>query len=395
MDGSKLRAWWSARQGLDGSLEGKTPAAVLERAGWARSVGGVGPYLTLWARAGTSRQEADQAVAKAEIHELPASRGCTYVVPSFDFPLALRVGQGAFEPEMRTAEKLGVTRAEIDKLCEKVLNVLGNATLDPQQIREAAGGAARSLGDEGKKKGLLSTIPLALGRLQNLGEIRRVPTNGRLDQQRYAYKLWKPNPLAKFKMPEEEAYVEMARRYFRWIGPATVAEYQWHSGLGVKAAKAAIEPLGLVPMEGSSDRLMFAEDRDALHSFRVPKDPQYTLVSSLDSISLLRRDLKGLLDQADVERSVFVEKGYKALSGLADLPSHAIMDRGRVVGLWEFDPETNTIAWSSFIKKNQRLEAAVKRTEEYVAEQLGDARSFSLDSPKSRVPRIVALRKSD
>jgi hypothetical protein len=163
----------------------------------------------------------------------------------------------------------------------------------------------------------------------------------------------------------------------------------------VKAAKAAIEPLGLVPMEGSSNRLMFAEDRDALHSFRVPKDPQYTLVSSLDSISLLRRDLKGLLDEADVERSVFVEKGYKALSGLADLPSHAIMDRGRVVGLWEFDPETSTIAWNSFIKRNQRLEAAVKRTEEYVAEQLGDARSFSLDSPKSRVPRIVALRKSD
>jgi hypothetical protein len=41
-----------------------------------------------------------------------------------------------------------------------------------------------------------------------------------------------------------------------------------------------------------------------------------------------------------------------------------------VVGLWEFDPETSTIAWNSFIKRNQRLEAAVKRTEEYVAEQL-------------------------
>src|SRR6267378_2964502 len=41
MDQSKLRAWWSHRQGLDGSLEGKSAAEVLGRVGWARSVGGV------------------------------------------------------------------------------------------------------------------------------------------------------------------------------------------------------------------------------------------------------------------------------------------------------------------------------------------------------------------
>ena len=42
MDGTKLRAWWSYRQGLDGSLVGHGAAAVLEQAGWARSVGGLG-----------------------------------------------------------------------------------------------------------------------------------------------------------------------------------------------------------------------------------------------------------------------------------------------------------------------------------------------------------------
>ena len=48
----KLRAWWSHRQGLDGRLVGARPAEVLEQTGWARSVGGVGPYLTLFARGG-------------------------------------------------------------------------------------------------------------------------------------------------------------------------------------------------------------------------------------------------------------------------------------------------------------------------------------------------------
>src|SRR5271169_6066 len=46
---------------------------------------------------------------------------------------------------------------------------------------------------------------------------------------------------------------ELARRYFRWIGPPTVSEFQWFSGLGVRAALAAVEPLGLVPAEVGSD----------------------------------------------------------------------------------------------------------------------------------------------
>ena len=79
MNDALLRAWWSHRQGLDGQLVGASPATILERSGWARSVGGVGPYLTLHARAGISREAADDAVANLDIHELPAARGCTYV----------------------------------------------------------------------------------------------------------------------------------------------------------------------------------------------------------------------------------------------------------------------------------------------------------------------------
>jgi len=77
-----------------------------------------------------------------------------------------------------------------------------------------------------------------------------------------------------------------------------------------------------------------------------------------------------------------------------DLAHHAIVDHGRLVGLWDYDPATESIAWASFVKKNKGLEGAVTRTESFVREQLGDARSFSLDSPKSRAPRIAALRKS-
>jgi hypothetical protein len=387
----KLRGWWAHRQGLDGSLEGKSPAEVLEAVGWARSVGGVGPYLTLFSRAGISREAADAAVAAGEVHELPSARGCTYVLPAREFALGLRLSQGSDEQEMKTAFKLGVTEGELVGLNKAVLKALAKGPLDPDELRGATGDASRSLGEAGKKKGLTTTLPLALGRLQTTGEIRRMPTNGRLDQQRYKYTLWKPNPLANYKLGKDEAAVELARRYFRWTAPASPAEFQWFSGLGVKAAKAAIDPLGLVPLDEGNPRLISPEDRESFRKFQTPKKPSYVLVSCIDSVSQLRRDLNSLLAPADCKHSLLVKEA-KAGGALYDLPSHAILDRGRVVGLWEFDPEKGSIAWCSFGPKDKAMAEAVKQTEAYVRDQLGDARSFSLDSPKSRVGRIEAIR---
>lgn len=393
MDQAKLRAWLAHRQGLDGKLYGKSTAEVLEQTGWARSLGGVGPYLTLFSRAGLSRESVDAGVAKVDIHELPSARGCTYLLPACDYALALKLAQG-FTGEMKTAEKLGVTSKEIDKLCDAVLRALEKGPLDPDGLREVTGKAVRNLGEEGKKNGLTTTLPVALEKLQATGEIRRIPINGRLDQQRYKYTLWRPNPLRNFKLSTEETNTELARRYFGWIGPASLAEFQWFSALGVKAAKSAIEPLKLEPLAAGDDRLMHPEDRAKLESFQPSKEPQYALTSCIDSLVLLRRDLKGLLDPKDLDRQVLVDKSTRALGSVADLPSHAIVDRGRVIGLWEYDTASDSIAWIAFVKPDRALQETVARTERYVRDQLGDARSFSLDSPKSRAPRVAALRKA-
>jgi hypothetical protein len=379
----KLWAWWSFRQGLDGRYAGRGVASVLMETGWARSVGGVGPYLGLFTRCGASREAVDAAVARCEICELPAARGCTYIVPAADFAVALKAGAGfSYEADMKTARKLGVTDKEIDKLCTAVLSALKSAEMEPDGLKAELGGAVRSLGEEGKKKGVNTTLPLALGRLQEEGEIRRIPTNGRLDQQRYRYTLWKPNPLSGYKHSVEETHTALARRYFTWIGPATLAEFQGFSALSVKANKAAMEPLKLIDL--GEGQLILPELRDAWESFAAPREPQITMVSSIDGPVLLRRDVPGIVEAADL----------KSVSGPKDLPSHAILDRGRLIGLWEYDPDKASIAWMTFGKATAAVRECVARMETYVRDQLGDARSFSLDSPKSRAPRIAAIRKS-
>jgi DNA glycosylase AlkZ-like len=391
-NGSKLRAWWSHRQALDSSQKTKSGREILYNTGWARSLGGVGPYLTLFARNGESREVTDRALARLEIHELPSARGCTYVVPREDFALALNASRAFNSADLKTVAKLGVAERDIDKLCDTVAKALSSSELEPDELRKVLGGAVRNLGEEGKKKGVTTTLPVALGLLQSGGVIRRIPTNGRLDQQRYRYALWNPNPLSKVRMSDEEIALELARRFFRWIGPATLGEFRTFSALSAKLCTAALNELGLVKIDLDEERWMFPEDREAFESFVEIKESNYVLVSGLDGITHLRRNVSSLLEGSDSKKKVFIEKGYKEVGDLNYLPSHGIFDRGRLVGLWEYDPASESIAWTSFVKKNQALEEAVKKTEDYVRNQLGDARSFSLDSPKSRAPRIKALR---
>ena len=197
-------------------------------------------------RTGESRATAHHAIGALEIHELPRARVGAY----------LRARAGFACPESgqnfaggQTTEKLGVTAREMDKLCEAMVKAMAKGPLDPCELREVLGSAVRSLGEQGRKKGLTTTLPVALERLNR--RIRRVPVNGRLDQQRYRYTPWRQNPLSGFKLTAEECPFP-GRLFFEW-GPAAMAEFQAFSGLGVKAARAAVEPLRLEPVEKDSE----------------------------------------------------------------------------------------------------------------------------------------------
>ena len=138
--------------------------------------------------------------------------------------------------------------------------------------------------------------------------------------------------------------------------------------------------------------MMFAEDQSAFVHFKVPANAAYAVLSCMDSMFLLRRELSALMTTDVAKRKVFGEKGSCELGSLSDLNHNAILDRGSIVGLWEYDSDQNAIAWRTFLPADKSLPEIIARTEGYIREQLGDARSFSLDSPKSRAPRVAAIR---
>ncbi len=374
-------------------MRGSTAAEVLDRTGWARSVGGSAPYLGLFARARLDRETVDADVARLAIHELPSARGCTYVLPAVDFELGLTVGAGAPVGELAAAEKyLGVTQTEVEQLCVTVTDLLDSAAepLTPAALKDAAGTAVRNLGEAGRKRGTTTTLPLALGLLQARGDVRRVPVNGRLDQQRYGYVRWSPSPRGGLS-DMDTAQTELARRYFSWAAPASLKHFRWFSGFTAATAKKAVASLDLVSLEGT-DLLIPKELADEFAAFTAPKEPSYSLLAGIDGIHLLHRELSRLLDEADTGRPVPGGRAGETLGAQADPPSHLIVDRGRFAGLWEFDTEANKIVHKTFGKEDAALRKAVAETEEFVRDRLGDARSFSLDSPKSRASRVADLR---
>ncbi|MER8183497.1 crosslink repair DNA glycosylase YcaQ family protein [Kitasatospora sp. NPDC094015] len=382
---AKLRAWWAHRQWLDGGHEGASAGEVLAATGWARSVGGAAPYLGLFARAGLGRGAVDAAVAAQEVHELPSARGCTYVLPAADFALGLAAGAGVPEADIASATKhLGVTRDEVEKLCLAITDALApDRPLDPPAIREAVGGAVRGLGEAGRKRGTSTTLPLALGLLQARGQIRRVPVNGRLDQQRYGYVGW--------DQPVKGSAAELAQRYFSWAAPASVRHFRWFSGFTAATAKAALAPLELTGLPGT-DLLLPVELAGEFEEFTAPAEPRYALLAGIDGIHLLHRDLPRLIDPGDAGRPVPAARGSRVFGGEADPQTHVVVDRGRIVGFWEYDTERREIVHQLFVPPDAALREALGRTEAFVRDELGDARGFSLDSPKSRAPKIAAMR---
>ena len=394
MDLVKLRAWRFHRQGLDGGFAGLTPSQILESSGWSRSVGGANPYLALRSRGGFSRQEVDEAVHGLHIHELPSARGCTYVVPKSHFGTALVVGQG-FGDEAAIAvatRHLGVTSEEIDRLGDKVCSALAQGPLDPRQMKTVLGDSVRSFGEEGKKRGVTTDLPLALGRLQSRGIIRRISLSGRIDTQRYAYELWSPSPLASGSWTKDDAIRTFAEHYFRWTGGATVKNFQWMSGLGVRAAQEVVFSLGLVPLTTGSELLATPADAESFKSFDAPGTPCYALVGSIDNLTHLTLGLTDTIDEADKNVSVPGDKGLVNVGGISELTSHGIFDRGRLIGVWEYDSEAQQLLWKVWVDRTPELEAKVRETEAFIQAELEDARTFSLDSPQSRRQRLDALR---
>ncbi len=134
--------------------------------------------------------------------------------------------------------------------------------------------------------------------------------------------------------------------------------------------------------------------RDAPLAETPPEPSVYRFLPIRDNFLYLRRGLGPFLDGADGRRTL---PGTEApLAELPMLPYHAVVEAGRLVGAWDWDPDERRVLWlmadrpdgsrlAAFLSGVERLEATIKA-------EHGDLRLYAMETPAGRKRRLDALR---
>ncbi|QRN98653.1 winged helix DNA-binding domain-containing protein [Archangium violaceum] len=388
----RARAHWHWKQGLAEPQKGSIEE-VVSATGWPRTLGGVDVYLAVRARIpGLKRQQLDEAVAQSRLQVIPAVRGCIYLVPRPEVPLVLRIAEEQYRKRAdREHEKAGIAPTELAAVGEAVLKALRKGPLSTDALRKALPeGTVRSLGEKGKKLGLSSTLPPALRHLEFEGKVERTLEGGRLDTERYLWRLPAKNPFTGAKVSGEPAvrHAHIADIFFRQAGPATVENFTTWAALSQREARAAMEKVPLVPVavEGFSDEAWVLEKELPVLREKQPASSSLSLLPFEDGYLSFHGGPALLTDPRHhaFEIPVWGNTKGSTLGDARHMSIRSLFDGDRLVGLWEYDPDAGTVVFGTFDKLAPKRRKAVEVLAEgmatFLREDMGHARSFSLDS---------------
>lgn len=402
----QARAAVFAAQGL--LAPGRDLAAVLEETGFVRTLGGIDVYLALKARLPQLRRaEVDAAVIGHRAQVLPAARGCIYLLARRHAPLALKVAELLSTPrELREHEKAGIRAGEVEEIAAAVRELLrSKGPLATTAIRQALpAGLVRGLGEAGKKLGISSPLPAALRRLEFQGELERTLEDGRLDSEKYLWRATAENLFAGAGLPQDPAglFARFAEIFFRAAGLASRKSFADWAGFSQKDAQAAIDGLGLLPIEVEGEKELFHALPGRENLLATPPEEAESAIAFLpfeDNAHALRGGMAFLTDpeHREVEVQSWGMGGKKVKLGDAKHAQlRSLLADGRLAGFWEYDPDSRDVVVGlmpgASPATRQRAEEKAAAAATFIAEDLGHGRSFSLDTDQALRERAAYLR---
>lgn len=402
----KARAFWHRRQGLAAPGRGAIED-VIDATGWPRTLGGVEVYLAVRARIPSlRRKDLDAAKEASRVQVIPAVRGCIYVVPRKDVPLMLRVAEDQARPRIdRDLERAAVKQSEVDALAGQVHALLKKGPLSTDGIRKALPeGAIRSLGELGKKIGLSSPLPPALRQLEFDGKVERTVEGGRLDTERYLWRVPEKNPFTGAKVPSSaaERHAAVARIYFRQAGPATLKDFATWAALSQTEARAAMGGTPLLPVlvDGYGEAFILEEDLKPLKD-AGPAPATVSLLPLEDNYTVWHTPAPLTAPQLhgrEVETWGYMKDS--TMGTARHMFMRPVLIGDQIGGVWELDPSAGKVVTFTFdgvgAVQRKALDALADGTAAFIQEDLGHARSFSLDTMEevqARADRVKRMRR--
>ncbi|MDH3224729.1 MAG: winged helix DNA-binding domain-containing protein [Gemmatimonadota bacterium] len=390
------RARWFAAQRLPQGT-GSAVEAV-EKAGYVRTLGGVDVYLALRARVrGLTRARVDEALAGGDLRVVPSVRGCIYLVTRAEVPWCLRIADLLSRSRRkREYDKAGIRPGELEALGDLILEALSREPASTIQLRGAMKDHIRSLGDEGKRVGISSTLPPALRELEFQGRLERTLEEDRLDTEKY---LWRATPrsLLDGSVPQDPAavHVHLARVFFRGMGVGLVDRFATWAGLGKRDARTAAARLDGEPVvvEGLGAGYL------ALADCPEPGPDGVSFLPFEDNLIQHQAGVAPLVDPSHHHIPVPVWGRGKAqtLGTATHMAYRSIVRNGEVVGVWEYDPDGQDVVWTTFAplggKTSDEVEREAQSVASFLRDDVGRAISFSIDTEDDLRRRVSAIRR--
>jgi hypothetical protein len=404
----RARAHWYAKSGLVEPVA-KEVEDVIARTGWVRTLGGVDAYLAVRARApGMTREAIDAAVSESRVQVIPAVRGCIYLVPRAHVPLALRIAESLAVKRMdkelvKAGVKGGVADRELDALGKAIVKALAKGPLGTDALRKALPeGAARGLGEAGKKVGLSSTLPPVLRLLEFKGAIERTLAGGHLDTERYLWRVTSRSPFEGATMTAQttQLHAELAAVFAQQVGPVSVADFASWSGLGKREAAAACEKarLAKIAVDGYAGDAWVTEADLALLKKPAPQLGGVSFLSLEDTYLTLHGGTATVTAAKHHAREMksLGTTGASTLGEAAHVLTRTVVLDGLIEGFWEWDAAAGEVVYALFDGVPAKRKGEVARAAESLAAfigTLGHARSFSLDTDALVKERAAEVRK--
>jgi hypothetical protein len=398
-----LNAWRMKRQFLDHPFTSKNLVDLIKSIGWIYSPGCSTPYLSLWARTGTFKAEDLNRLVfdDHKLVQLETLRGCTMLVPREQSDIALRIRTRTFtELGKQARQQMPINESEMEKLKGAILKALGSGGRTAEQLQHAVpSNLVRDFGPELKRIGLTNSLSLAINLLKEEGKVLKQQSKRRLDTMDYSFVLTssllpEADP-ANLRM--EEACRQLAQQYFRAEAPARIKDFAWWAGINVTDAirgAGEIKPK-LVPItvEGSPDEFLLSEaDLDEFFGLE-PQEAALNFIPYRDTFLKGQREI--------VNRFVSSEHADKPFSRwkgkLINDPLATIVLNGRVVGVWEWDEDDESVDLLLFEPGIPKpVERAIhKRAAElanFIRSNLGDVRLQGLDYGPHQMTGIHDLK---
>jgi winged helix DNA-binding protein len=387
-----LRAWWFRRQGLTAHTSAKTVADCLRQTGWLATVGSTGVYLSMRARLpGISRETIDRAAMDGvDVIEVPGAHARPAIlVPRDEMALALRLHWASYAKHAAPLFARGrYSETALKAIASQVCRVLDEGPLSTADIRAVV---------THPEAGELLTG--ALIDLAVRGIVRRYPADGRLDSSEYLYELRHADDRPDLDAEGDATTVTLkaTRLFLQRHGPGAVDEIADWAGLTKGAIRKAFVALRAerLTLDGWTDDAWLLPDEVRAWNRFAADSKRVVLLPYRDPFVSVRRP-PSVLARRNTARVLNAKLKPVAMREVTGLNHHTIVAGGELVGVWEYDPQTERIVtrvWNTDKALRARVADAAGETERFVREQLGDAKLSAVDPPARRARRMAFCRK--